>query len=50
VFLHFFGDLSYREIGEARNLNPKTVCTRLSRCKERLLCSLIRSHLTDADG
>jgi RNA polymerase sigma-70 factor (ECF subfamily) len=50
VHLHFFGELTFREIAEARNLNPKTVCTRLTRCKEKLLVSLARFDLTKSDG
>ena len=34
VHLHFFGELTFREIAEARMMNPKTVSTRLTRCKE----------------
>lgn len=50
VHLHFFGELTFREIAEARNMNPKTVCTRLTRCKERLLVTLARFNLTKSDG
>jgi RNA polymerase sigma factor, sigma-70 family len=50
IHLHFFGELTFREIAEARNMNPKTVCTRLSRCKERLLVALARFDLTKSDG
>jgi RNA polymerase sigma-70 factor (ECF subfamily) len=50
VHLHFFGELTFREIAEARELNPKTVCTRLTRCKEKLLVSLARFDLTKSDG
>jgi RNA polymerase sigma factor (sigma-70 family) len=50
VHLHFFGELTFREIAEARNMNPKTVCTRLTRCKERLLVTLARFDLTKSDG
>lgn len=50
VHLHFFGELTFKEIAEARNLNPKTVFTRLSRCKERLLVILLRFNLTNSDG
>jgi RNA polymerase sigma-70 factor (ECF subfamily) len=50
VHLHFFGELTFREIAEARNLNAKTVCTRLTRCKEKLLVSLARFDLTKSDG
>jgi RNA polymerase sigma-70 factor (ECF subfamily) len=50
VHLHFFGELTFKEIGVARNLNPKTVCTRLTRCKSKLLNALLRSNLTRADG
>lgn len=50
VHLHFFGELTFKEIGTVRNLNPKTVCTRLTRCKGKLLNALRRSNLTRADG
>jgi RNA polymerase sigma-70 factor (ECF subfamily) len=50
VHLHFFGELTFREIAEARNMNPKTVCTRLTRCKEKLLVTLARFDLTKSDG
>ncbi len=50
VHLYFFGELTFREIGLARNMNPKTVCTRLTRCKAKLLDILIQSNLTRADG
>ena len=50
VHLHFFGELTFREIGVVRKMNPKTVCTRLTRCKAKLLDLLIRSNLTRADG
>lgn len=49
VQLHFFGELTFREIGLVRNLNPKTVCTRLTRCKAKLLNALLRSNLRRAD-
>jgi RNA polymerase sigma-70 factor (ECF subfamily) len=50
VHLHFFGELTFREIAEARRMNPKTVCTRLTRCKEKLLVTLARFDLTNSDG
>lgn len=50
VHLHFFGELTFREIAEARDMNPKTVGTRLTRCKERLLVTLARFDLTKSDG
>jgi RNA polymerase sigma-70 factor (ECF subfamily) len=50
IHLHFFGELTFREIAEARKMNPKTVCTRLTRCKETLLVSLARFDLTKFDG
>ena len=50
VHLHFFGELTFREIADARKMNPKTVCTRLTRCKERLLITLARLDLTKSDG
>jgi RNA polymerase sigma factor (sigma-70 family) len=50
VHLHFFGELTFREIAEARRMNPKTVCTRLTRSKERLAAALVRLNLTKSDG
>jgi RNA polymerase sigma-70 factor (ECF subfamily) len=50
VHLHYFGELTFREIAVVRNMNPKTVCTRISRCKGKLLEVLVRFNLTSADG
>jgi RNA polymerase sigma-70 factor (ECF subfamily) len=50
VHLHFFGELTFKEIGAVRKMNPKTVYTRVSRSKAKLLDLLIRSNLTRADG
>jgi RNA polymerase sigma-70 factor (ECF subfamily) len=50
VHLYFFGELTFREIAEARNLNAKTVCTRLTRSKEKLLVTLARFNLRKSDG
>jgi RNA polymerase sigma factor (sigma-70 family) len=50
IHLHFFGELTFKEIGAVRRMNPKTVYTRISRCKAKLLDLLIRSNLTRADG
>jgi RNA polymerase sigma-70 factor (ECF subfamily) len=50
VHLHFFGELTFRQIAEARDMNPKTVGTRLTRCKEKLLVTLARFNLTKSDG
>jgi DNA-directed RNA polymerase specialized sigma24 family protein len=50
VHLHFFGELTFKEIGAVRRMNPKTVYTRGSRSKAKLLDLLIRSNLTRADG
>lgn len=50
VHLHYFGELTFREIAFVRSMNPKTVCTRLTRCKGKLLELLVRSNLTRADG
>lgn len=50
VHLHFFGELTFKEIAAVRRMNPKTVYTRVSRCKAKLLDLLIRSNLTRADG
>jgi RNA polymerase sigma-70 factor (ECF subfamily) len=36
VQLRYFGDLSYDEISQTLNLNPKTVSSRLSKCLDRL--------------
>jgi RNA polymerase sigma-70 factor (ECF subfamily) len=50
IQLHFFGELTFKEIGAVRGMNPKSVYTRVSRCKAKLLDLLIRSNLTRADG
>lgn len=36
IDLRYFGDLSYEEIAESLQLNPKTVSSRLSKCLDRL--------------
>jgi RNA polymerase sigma-70 factor, ECF subfamily len=36
VELRYFGDLSYEELSQALELNPKTVSSRLSKCLDRL--------------
>jgi RNA polymerase sigma-70 factor (ECF subfamily) len=36
VQLRYYGDLSYDEIADALDLNPKTVSSRLSKCLDRL--------------
>jgi len=36
VELRYFGDLSYEELSDALELNPKTVSSRLSKCLDRL--------------
>lgn len=36
IELRYFGDLSYEEISNELNLNPKTVSSRLSKCLDRL--------------
>ena len=36
IELRYFGDLSYEEIGQAMDLNLKTVSSRLSKCLDRL--------------
>lgn len=50
IQLHFFGDLTCEEIGQARGMNPKTVATRLLRARQALLGLLRRHHLTSHDG
>jgi RNA polymerase sigma factor (sigma-70 family) len=50
VHLHFFGELTFREIAETRAMNAKTVCTRLTRSKAKLLKALARFNLTKSDG
>lgn len=50
VHLHFFGELTFREIALVRKMNPKTVCTRLTRCKGKLFDLLVQANLTTADG
>jgi DNA-directed RNA polymerase specialized sigma24 family protein len=34
--MKYFGDLSYDEIGQELQLNPKTVSSRLSKCLDKL--------------
>jgi RNA polymerase sigma-70 factor (ECF subfamily) len=36
IELRYFGDLSYEELSEALDMNPKTVSSRLSKCLDRL--------------
>ena len=36
IELRYFGDLSYEELSQALDLNPKTVSSRLSKCLDRL--------------
>jgi RNA polymerase sigma-70 factor, ECF subfamily len=36
IELRYFGDLSYEELSQALELNPKTVSSRLSKCLDRL--------------
>lgn len=50
VHLHFFGELTFKEIAAIRKMNAKTVCTRLTRAREKLLVILARFNLTNADG
>jgi RNA polymerase sigma-70 factor (ECF subfamily) len=50
VHLHFFGELTFEQVGHAVRMNPKSVCTRLTRCKRQLLTLLKRSNLTSSDG
>ena len=50
VHLHFFGELTFKQIGEARNMNAKTVGTRLTRCKAKLLALLVRENLRSSNG
>ncbi|MGI8431430.1 MAG: RNA polymerase sigma factor [Chthoniobacterales bacterium] len=50
VHLYFFGELTFKEIGAVRQMNAKTVATRLTRAREKLLVILARFNLTNADG
>lgn len=50
VHLHFFGELTFREIALVRKMKAKTVCTRVTRAKAKLLEILVQSNLTSADG
>ncbi len=43
IHLHFFGELTFKEIADARKMNAKTVCTRLTKCKAKLSVILARS-------
>jgi RNA polymerase sigma-70 factor, ECF subfamily len=36
IELRYFGDLSYEELGQSLELNPKTVSSRLSKCLDKL--------------
>ena len=36
IELRYFGDLSYEELAQSLDLNPKTVSSRLSKCLDRL--------------
>lgn len=36
IELRYFGDLSYEEIADTLNMNPKTVSSRLSKCLDKL--------------
>ncbi|HZQ47378.1 MAG TPA: sigma-70 family RNA polymerase sigma factor [Verrucomicrobiae bacterium] len=36
IELRYFGDLSYEELSQSLDLNPKTVSSRLSKCLDRL--------------
>jgi RNA polymerase sigma factor (sigma-70 family) len=36
IELRYLGDLSYEELSQSLNLNPKTVSSRLSKCLDRL--------------
>jgi RNA polymerase sigma-70 factor (ECF subfamily) len=47
IELRYFGDLSYEELSEALELNPKTVSSRLSKCLDRLE-SLVRTVFSGA--
>ncbi|MGC8828824.1 MAG: RNA polymerase sigma factor [Verrucomicrobiia bacterium] len=44
IELKYFGDLSYDEIGQVMNMNPKTVSSRLSKCLDKLE-SIIKENL-----
>jgi RNA polymerase sigma-70 factor (ECF subfamily) len=48
IELRYFGDLSYEEIAEALDLNPKTVSSRLSRCLDQLEDILKTVYSTEA--
>lgn len=50
VHLYYFGELTFSEIALVRNMNAKTVCTRLTRCKAKLLDLLAEANLTTIDG
>lgn len=50
IHLHFFGELTFKQIAELRKMNAKTVCTRVRRSQEKLLGMLARLNLTNANG
>ncbi len=50
VHLHFFGELTFKEIAECRNMKAKTVGTRLARSKEKLLATLATFNLRHSNG
>jgi RNA polymerase sigma-70 factor, ECF subfamily len=47
IELRYFADLSYEEIAEALELNPKTVSSRLSKCLDRLQVVVTRLFLRE---
>lgn len=49
IQLRYFGDLSYREISDALNLNEKTVSSRLSKCLGRLEAVIRKLFSEDTD-
>jgi RNA polymerase sigma-70 factor (ECF subfamily) len=50
VQLHFFGELTFREIAVVRKMNAKTVATRLTRARAKMCVILARFNLTQSDG
>jgi len=48
--LRYFGDLSYEELSQALDLNPKTVSSRLSKCLDRMGLVLRETNSRESSG
>jgi RNA polymerase sigma-70 factor (ECF subfamily) len=49
IQLRYFGDLSYKEISDALNVNEKTVSSRLSKCRDKLEVVVKRLFTQDSN-